>query len=889
MKDYFEKNLQEIIKINPVLGARLFGISEIKDFDVYVDEKDLANINIIDKRDFTPLYNTKPIDETLNSIKEFEKCSRYPYLYFYGIANGIFIRLMLNNEQHRRIMVIEPEIEILYIALHFNDFANDIANERLLIHLSDEVTFTQLQPYFQHEEKIYIKSYHLDTIADYYHHKYEEDIIKVNKDIVKAIEHCILGLGNDSTDALLGIEQHITNVEQMIKTPTTVSLVKHAKNTELAIIVSTGPSLAKQLPLLDKIKDYVTIISVDASFPILEKHNIKPDIVVSMERIPNTAKFFINTSKEFQEDVIFAMTSIQDKAVLESIKGGTIQISMRPFGYTRYFDVDDWGYIGIGMSAANFAFEIAYQSKFKRVVLIGQDLAYGDDGTTHSKGHTFGEKERDFRYDDSQVTAYGGNGTVRSSLVWNLFRNFFEIDISNVYMEMDTINATEGGARITGSIEMPFNEVIDKYVDFSKPKQKIILDKPTPEEIAKNTLYVRQRLDLMLEYATKIYNEVINLFEEISKEIENFNKIEARKYLELVNYDDVYELIKKLDKIKEYFADREFALVFTDATQAFIFHQEVDIAIIQIRDSNTEKEKKLKMIDWIYVHQYWLFSLAGSIKATIDTMLFGINEKNSQEFLQQMLDKYSDIKDYDEFMFSKNKFLLKKRLFPGKDFGPYMRISYLLELLKENYGYKKINYSIENDFVIKNNNLINYSRPMEVLNARNLLIEVLGNLQLDMIKKSLSTDKKNILLFIQDTINCENGKAMIGLFMRKEYQNIISCIDQTKYNIITAINRPLEKGNCHYFADVPKNVIIDDCCNDFDTTYKPFMLGWDLIADIDFVDCIVTIDESSANILELYSSWRRVGKYKDLTDFVYPNTNIIKIKEETYQDILKSL
>lgn len=58
------------------------------------------------------------------------------------------------------------------------------------------------------------------------------------------------------------------------------------------MIVSTGPSLYKQLPLLKEHADKITIFSVDASFPILVKHGIKPDVVVTLERVEPTADFF---------------------------------------------------------------------------------------------------------------------------------------------------------------------------------------------------------------------------------------------------------------------------------------------------------------------------------------------------------------------------------------------------------------------------------------------------------------------------------------------------------------------------------------------------------------------------------------------------------------------
>jgi len=120
----------------------------------------------------------------------------------------------------------------------------------------------------------------------------------------------------------------------------------------------------------------------------------------------------------------------------------------RPFGYTFYFDFAEWGYIGKGMSAANLAYEICALSLFEQIVFIGQDLSYGKDGSSHAKDHIFGENEVKQKKAIAEVEAYGGDGMVKTTLVWKLFLNFFEDDIAeaNLAGYSKTIDATEGGA-----------------------------------------------------------------------------------------------------------------------------------------------------------------------------------------------------------------------------------------------------------------------------------------------------------------------------------------------------------------------------------------------------------------------------------------------------------
>lgn len=196
----------------------------------------------------------------------------------------------------------------------------------------------------------------------------------------------------------------------------------------------------------------------------MAKAGIKPDIVLSLERVDLTAKFYEETPLDFQEGVIFALTSIVHKRLIQAIKRGVKQFSFRPFGYTNLFDLHQYGYVGIGMSAANMAYELVVHSRFKRCVFIGQDLSFSQSGNSHASGAIYGDREIKPKKDKDKIfiEKYGGNGEVETTLVWKLFLEFFEKDIFNTPYKLEVINATEGGARIKGAKEMPFKEVCEK-------------------------------------------------------------------------------------------------------------------------------------------------------------------------------------------------------------------------------------------------------------------------------------------------------------------------------------------------------------------------------------------------------------------------------------------
>lgn len=612
----FEKNIAALLSVDPLLAAKIFEIQENTKYEVY-QGNDPLQINLYDNERQISLYE-QPHEEVMTKIQEINSKSRYRYLYFYGLGNGVFYKLLLANEGIQRVVIIEPELETLYIVLNLIDFSENIMNHRLRLELSEDFNFGRSMHIMQHPEgQLFSKLFELNIHLPYYQHYYKENIHVVHGFFLQAIEQVILGHGNDVTDSLMGIEHHIQNLPLMLKQPKFQDLLKQ-KNSDTAIIVSTGPSLHKQLPWLKKIAPYVTVISVDASFPILEREGIKPDLVTIIERVPETAKFFNETSKEFQDDVIFVGVSIIHEEVVKSIRGGTKVLVMRPHGYTSNFQFDEYGYLGVGMSAANMAYELAFMMGVKTCLIIGQDLAFGDDGTSHAPGHLYGDNEETYKETDDYIEKYGGGGMVRTTYYWKLFKNYFEKDILFTKETMLTINCTEGGARIPGTLERPFAQVCQEILDNPVSKSKIQLSFPTQDDVDQYQQRANEKIDEILTYGRKLQKKIEKLFIEVAEVVDELIELNKTNKLERINYSKLAKLNTKIDGIKSVFEEPLFQRLFLDTCRSLLIHQELDLAYIQAADITCEDDKKAKMVDWIMKHKYWLFTFAGAINAQRD-------------------------------------------------------------------------------------------------------------------------------------------------------------------------------------------------------------------------------------------------------------------------------
>ncbi len=634
--DLFKKNIAALGSYNIVLAQKLLNLEgQELQYDLHIGN-DPANINLFEKEGFTPLYKGVPLDETLMKVKEFDKYKRYPYLYFFGIGNGVFYKVLLENKTHKRITIFEPNLEILFIIFHVIDFSEDLKTERLSILHTEQLTLDILHTLFGHDAKAYSRVYDLHIVNKYYEDKYEPLIHQINQMCLKTIHHHVVSMGNDINDNLLGLRHFLRNVPHVVTRPTLKELLKKAKNTETAVLAATGPSLQKQLPLLQRIQDHVTILCIDASFPILTRYGIKPDIVFSMERIEPTGTFYERVAKEYGfeafEDVVFALTSIVHKKTLQWTtldkrvpKSAVTQLSNRPLKYLKMFGLDEWGYMGRGMSAANMAFELAFLSNFKRVILIGQDLAYGKDGTSHARGNIWGEDQLAHRVHDLYVDAYGGEGKVRTSKTWQMFLNFYEKDVEEFCAakpSFEPINATQGGARIAGTIEMPFEEAVIKYVDFDRTKQRVAttIEYPEAQLVQSSKEKMKENLQSFIDAGEEVKEKAEETFLKLAKECESLEKLNEEDRLDEVDLDYLVELIEEIDEVKAATQKDPFNRVFMDLVTSFIAHQELELAKVQVSNTETAEEKKGKMVEWIYAHRYWLFSLAGGIEAILDTM-----------------------------------------------------------------------------------------------------------------------------------------------------------------------------------------------------------------------------------------------------------------------------
>nr|WP_321428220.1 hypothetical protein [uncultured Campylobacter sp.] len=222
----FEKNLIATAVYSVPLAKKLLEISTNERFNLYTG-KDPIDINIIAADGSRYMYEN-PVSDVEKQLESFEKAySLYSSLFIYGLGNGVLLKGILENKTHKTIVVFEPEIEIIYIVFHLFDFSKELFGSRLVIASSELFTPTHYYAISHMKDVLsHARVYNLYINCSFYD-AYHADMSKINENITSAFMHCLKVIGNDSTDALIGINHTTAHIPDMIES---IPLKKHNKS-----------------------------------------------------------------------------------------------------------------------------------------------------------------------------------------------------------------------------------------------------------------------------------------------------------------------------------------------------------------------------------------------------------------------------------------------------------------------------------------------------------------------------------------------------------------------------------------------------------------------------------------------------------------------------------
>ncbi|ENT9890459.1 6-hydroxymethylpterin diphosphokinase MptE-like protein [Campylobacter coli] len=532
-----EKNIQALLSgVNEPLGNKLLNFIQNKTCSRFnMDE----NLNIYDKTHNVFMYEN--LEEELNFFYQsiLEKTPRYPFVCIYGIGNALLIKNLAKHYKH--LFVFESEIELFILALSTIDLSEELKVYKVVLFdcVAKDLEIQIAMIFDQQSILEYLSLYVMFISSHYYLKYYETSILSLNELCIKSASVAIRNADITCFLPLLTHGQFLQNIPSMLESIPFQRILSQRKNKfDNAIVVSAGPSLAKQLPLLKACQDKAVIFCADGALSMLEKEGIVPDYVTNLDFTDLAMKFFQNKENKTSLNILSCATHPN---VAHSLKAENCMIVLRNKALYQRFNFNDFGYIDTGTHVSHFSYTLALALGFKNIIMIGQDLAFDEEGNSHSKGFSYGEQfSGEKTVPTLKTQAYGGKGEVLTHITWNDYRIKLEYLFACNEQKAKFYNATEGGARINFTEELSFKECCEKLLTKEKPqfelpksltknrsdkllvkfKEKIQKDQDNAKRFLDDALALKQILENIL---SKDFILPLEFLEKVYQNIENFN------------------------------------------------------------------------------------------------------------------------------------------------------------------------------------------------------------------------------------------------------------------------------------------------------------------------------------------------------------------------------
>ncbi|MEH7444584.1 6-hydroxymethylpterin diphosphokinase MptE-like protein [Bacillus sp. JJ1122] len=386
-----------------------------------------------------------------------------------GIGAGYIADELLSKFfESDHLLIIEPNIEIVNAMINKGCYKKAFNNKQVSLLIGenisniDVITSNLIREYVG--RMIIIESPNFNKV-------YPDTFNYVVGKIKDMSNTEIINLNTTIQFAEIWQENFLINIKQALNSIPIRSL--HNKLTCPAIIVSGGPSLTKQLPVLKEIieKDLALVICAGSTINSLLKYDIKPHIIVSIDGGEGNAFHF--KDMDISDIPLFYSLNVHP-LIPRNHKGLKIVFKTEGDGLDSWVsnNLMDIGVVKGGATVSNFSLDIARKLTSGSICVIGQDLAYTNN-ETHAAGNknlTSNELQETLKSREMiPIKGYYGEEVFTDYSLLTMKYNF-EQYIRYVVEDFDNrkfFNATEGGAYIEEFENITFKEFRQSFANKS--------------------------------------------------------------------------------------------------------------------------------------------------------------------------------------------------------------------------------------------------------------------------------------------------------------------------------------------------------------------------------------------------------------------------------------
>lgn len=320
-----------------------------------------------------------PFVQYLNKKIDFSniKFSKIFKIAFLGTGLGFHMIEIQNKINAHSTLIVEDNLEIFRLSLFTIDYSTFTKKNKTLILSIAESEEEKKASFFEFELTNRWTNYNIK------HHLFSKDD-KKNLDLL--IEHFSI---NESTlfsykEVLNVVSKTVNFIKKdypfLIKN--LLEKEKPLKNKKV-LIISGGPSIDKNIEWIKKNQKKFVIICVDIILRKLERFNIKPDIIVSIDPKEIITTFFDLKDMDFIKDSTLIFAAQQHEKLIEKLKKQNLYF-IQPFNVSEESDFN----LALE-NVGTYSFAISLYLGANEIYLAGSDAAFNQEtGSRYSDDDT---------------------------------------------------------------------------------------------------------------------------------------------------------------------------------------------------------------------------------------------------------------------------------------------------------------------------------------------------------------------------------------------------------------------------------------------------------------------------------------------------------------------
>jgi hypothetical protein len=443
-EERYQSNLITLKESQPQLGAYLSSLpSPLTLFDqgysIEYTSCGLMTLALDDNgRKYYMHTNNRIQNEAFTLANSWYSYEKTEYI-IYGLGLGYHVGALSEIDNNINIEVYESDINIIQLAFAFSDLIYIVQKPNIKIIYDPD--YTELMKSINNITEISEFILHYPSLRN----------IK-NIDIKENLENYFIQYSSIKNQLSLLNGNFNANI---LNNDGVIDELKNDFEDKDLYIIAAGPSLDKNFMQLKELGENTIILATGTVFRKLLNAGITPDYVIVTDPNPRVYRQIAGL-EDCDVPMLFLATAF--KGYTKNYKGKRYMILQEDFNKAeKYAEQKGFSVYKTGGSVSTTALELGIRLCCKRIIFLGLDLAFTDNFV-----HAQGTSRRELASSEGlrKVKDIHGN-MVYTSRNLDIYRKWIENRIiDKEVIGIDFINATEGGALISGMRILQLEKVI---------------------------------------------------------------------------------------------------------------------------------------------------------------------------------------------------------------------------------------------------------------------------------------------------------------------------------------------------------------------------------------------------------------------------------------------